>query len=584
VLSAFGLSIAAIFLLTAISHISLTPARFDAAVKTAFAAHELDYERTPSDQFTECALLTMEHLRPKSVAENAVNTRFAHDYHFHPCDVLRHIVLGVPQHVELEGVNRPGYQANYVSYPFGARHLAGLALSVMELSTYRWLLGILAAVSILSLTIGAARSDPRKALLCVAPITVMLVAGFSLHAIGTNFAHGPDCWVAFFMLSAFLAFADFFRPLYRRVAFAVSLGVVVTFFDMFDGAAPVAVMLLVFLNQAFYVPEQASWRVVIGQAALMTAAVLGAFIAYTVLRLFVIGGIFGIDWRPYVVGISARAGLDVGGTRGIISLPDVFQELWAKRRFLVWGSETASTILLIVSGLSWVCAATLFAVKRHYLSRWTIATFAVAVGCSVGTLGWFVLFPNHTYVHAHFMIRILVVPMALGFATSLFLTTTNPVPALRSAVALLFDNAEGRRWIPVAVVGGLAVLGVALALLWRAWGNGLPALPTFTSVTAPAAAPADAPGKTVGLKDFQAFKEQIAATMQSTTQLVAARQAEIKRMSDQVSALAAKIETLHNPATLAQAVAPPPAPPAARKKPAAAKLSTGDPPLPLTGR
>jgi uncharacterized coiled-coil protein SlyX len=143
-----------------------------------------------------------------------------------------------------------------------------------------------------------------------------------------------------------------------------------------------------------------------------------------------------------------------------------------------------------------------------------------------------------------------------------------------------------RRWIPIAVVAGLVMFGAGSALLWHVWGIGLPALPSFTS----AKAPADVPDKTVGLKDFQAFQQQIAGAMQSTAQLVAAQQAEIKRLSDQVSALSAKIDALQRPAAPAQAAAPapPPPPPAARKKPAAAKLppgiSTGGAPLPLTDR
>jgi uncharacterized coiled-coil protein SlyX len=173
-------------------------------------------------------------------------------------------------------------------------------------------------------------------------------------------------------------------------------------------------------------------------------------------------------------------------------------------------------------------------------------------------------------------------------------------------VAHLYDNSaddvvyqtrrepERRRWVPIAVVVGLAMFGAASALLWRAWGNGLPALPalpSFMSVTAPGAAPAAVPDKTVGLKDFQAFQQQTAGTMQSTAQLVAAQQAEIKRLSDQVSALSAKIDALQRPAASAQAdapVPPPPPPLAARKKPAAAKrppgISTGGAPLPLTDR
>jgi uncharacterized coiled-coil protein SlyX len=170
-------------------------------------------------------------------------------------------------------------------------------------------------------------------------------------------------------------------------------------------------------------------------------------------------------------------------------------------------------------------------------------------------------------------------------------------------VAHLFDNApaeieevhppvpQRRRWVPIAIVVGLALLGAASALLWTVWGGGLPALPSFTSLTAPNAAPAEVPDKTVGLKDFQAFQQQIATSLQSTAQLVAAQQDEIKRLSEQVAALSAKIDAQQNPATSAQATAPappPPAPAAARKRPAAAKqppgISVGGAPLPPTAR
>ena len=169
-------------------------------------------------------------------------------------------------------------------------------------------------------------------------------------------------------------------------------------------------------------------------------------------------------------------------------------------------------------------------------------------------------------------------------------------------MAHLFDNAhddpddrlqddapERPRWVWVAGVAGLAMAGIVSALLWRSYGDGLPSFPSFASVTAPAATPAaQAPDKPVGSKDFQAFQQQIAASLQSTAQLVAAQQAEIKRMSDQVIALSAKIDTLQRPPASAQAAipAPPPAPAATvRKKPAAAPkpapaISVGGAPLP----
>jgi uncharacterized coiled-coil protein SlyX len=146
---------------------------------------------------------------------------------------------------------------------------------------------------------------------------------------------------------------------------------------------------------------------------------------------------------------------------------------------------------------------------------------------------------------------------------------------------------QRRGWVAIAVVAALAVFAVTSALLWQVWGYGLPSLPSFSSATTPA--PAEVPDKTVGLKEFEALQQQIATSAQSTAQSIAAQQAEIKRLSDQVSALAAKIEQLQNPAPSAQvpvaAPPPPPAAPAARRRPAAAPkqapgISVGGAPLP----
>ena len=145
---------------------------------------------------------------------------------------------------------------------------------------------------------------------------------------------------------------------------------------------------------------------------------------------------------------------------------------------------------------------------------------------------------------------------------------------------------ERRRWVAIAVVAVLAVVGVASALLWRAYSGGVPVLPSFASGAAPgAASPPDAADKAVGFKEFQALQQQIAASLQSSAQLVAAQQAEIKRLSDQVSSLSAKIDALQPSSASVQAAVPvQPAAPVVRKRPAAAKLpagiSTGGAPLP----
>jgi uncharacterized coiled-coil protein SlyX len=153
------------------------------------------------------------------------------------------------------------------------------------------------------------------------------------------------------------------------------------------------------------------------------------------------------------------------------------------------------------------------------------------------------------------------------------------------------EKPKGRALVRIFVAVMLAGAGSGSALLWRAYGMGLPAFPSFTSVATTAAPVADTP---VGLIDLQAFQQQMAGSMQSTERLLTAQQAEIKRLSDQVSVLSAKLDLLQRPIASAQAALPAPAPkpaaPAPRKKPAAVQpagaISTGgaplSPPVPLT--
>jgi hypothetical protein len=63
----------------------------------------------------------------------------------------------------------------------------------------------------------------------------------------------------------------------------------------------------------------------------------------------------------------------------------------------------------------------------------------------------------------------------------------------------------------------------------------------------PAAAPIVASGEeTVALKDFQSFQQQTAESLQSAAQDIAAQKADLKSLSDQVSALSAKIDAMQS--------------------------------------
>jgi hypothetical protein len=82
------------------------------------------------------------------------------------------------------------------------------------------------------------------------------------------------------------------------------------------------------------------------------------------------------------------------------------------------------------------------------------------------------------------------------------------------------------------------------------------------------AAPVDKP---TGHGDLAALRQMITESTQASQRLLAAQDAEIKRLSDQVLALSSKLELMH-PMTSAQAAMPMPTPgPAGAPTPAAAQ-------------
>jgi uncharacterized coiled-coil protein SlyX len=134
------------------------------------------------------------------------------------------------------------------------------------------------------------------------------------------------------------------------------------------------------------------------------------------------------------------------------------------------------------------------------------------------------------------------------------------------------DEEEPKRgllsWI--LIVALLAGTGSGSAMIWRTFGGG-PILPSLTSATTSVATTE----KTSGRSDLDVLRQEMTGSVQSTQQLLVAQQAEIKRLTEQVSALSEKLDLLQRPVNSAQAAIPVPAPkavvPAPKKKPEIAK-------------
>jgi len=140
------------------------------------------------------------------------------------------------------------------------------------------------------------------------------------------------------------------------------------------------------------------------------------------------------------------------------------------------------------------------------------------------------------------------------------------------------EEPEGERRIASIVVSAfvLAVIGSASAFAWRAYG-GTP-YPFFSQ----GSGFASSVPKTVGFDEFQTFQQQIAGQIQSNAQALAAQQAELKRLSEQMAVVSGKMDAIQSSIASARAALPaaPPKPTKAAAAKPKAHISTGGTPLP----
>ena len=151
--------------------------------------------------------------------------------------------------------------------------------------------------------------------------------------------------------------------------------------------------------------------------------------------------------------------------------------------------------------------------------------------------------------------------------------------------------AGGRSRKGLVLAAVLVAVGAAAVFGWLSQGDevaeGLAAKPPGASASV---------GDSVAATEFAAFQAQTAASLQSATQLLATQQAELKRLSEQLTGLTARIDGLQSQvvpaapgaapaAATSTPAAAPRAPTAPRKRPAsppapAGAISVGGAPLP----
>jgi hypothetical protein len=405
----FLIATAACCVIAIAGHIALSEERLAAVVASGFAMAQFEYmpQARISDPFSDCALLIMEKLRAPGALADLLTTRLTLGPKSHPCDVAG-LLLGVPGHPAMDVPPA----VSYLNYPFGPRHLAALALSGLEVFQVRAIYLIASCLAAAALLVGAMRHSGEKAL-AILPLVFVLCFAFSFHTLGPSLTHAPPMFTGLAMLAVLLLCKEYFRPWPARVALFAALGVTTTFLEMLNGSPGAMLALAIVLNQLFYGDTRGArpvWHA-IGVAAIFIAA----YVLFTALRLAALKYGFGEDIARYFTGLLSRLGSTVDDMT--LSQMDVLRRLWDHRSLISPLGRDFSGALIGIGAAGWIvtlgAAAWLW---RNAEWRGNV----IALGCgTLGLVAWIWLFPNHSYVHPQFIVRLLGLAAGFGVVAAL---------------------------------------------------------------------------------------------------------------------------------------------------------------------
>jgi len=401
----------------------LSKERLQGVIVRGFQQHPgIVGDNTHRDYFTECGLFLMNLIRRDDPVANAIVTmwttgsRSAAGPRLHPCQITHKLVFGAQSPEADVPLTEPRI---YRQYLFGSRFLESYVLAVMEYHPAAELFRALTYAAALALFAAALVHTPATALL-LAPVIAYLLLVFGMTRLVT-LAVAPGFAIGFTLLAFFVCAKRLFLPLWRRVMFFTFLAGMMTYFDILNGPLLVALTLAVVLNHLFYVmPQRLAPSRYLRRAALEPVLILFCFVfAYavlTALHLALLATMFGDDWRGYFTSLGTRTGDQVDDFR--VGAAAILGRFWHWRSQLApHGHEWLATSMLALGTAAWMM--TLGALPGRITPR-LLADIGVLAAAAAGPLLWlFVLFQQHTYIHAGFMNRGLTVPAALGLVALL---------------------------------------------------------------------------------------------------------------------------------------------------------------------
>lgn len=312
--------------------------------------------------------------------------------------------------VAAEGADLSGLIENHYSrYWHGYRVGVAMALRAMELRTLRRVLGggvWLSLAAFLVLTVRAGGTTRRVGL----AITLSAALLWAVPYFDQGFTFGFGDAALIFGLAVLAAQPHLARHVDTIAPFAAIFGAVIAFFEMLTGQLPVAAAWLVAVIVAVR-RDQAPSAATDVRVLSFALAAFGTGAVVTVVIKQVLAFTLSDPGAGHAFFSHLAMYADVpeaSGRRPGVLLP--FIRLADAAYVLTYGSKNAGYVLVMLVTLLWMLGASLAWRDRRVTTNMDRVVLLVA---SLAPVVWVLLLPQHTVIHARFMVRILVASIAL---------------------------------------------------------------------------------------------------------------------------------------------------------------------------
>jgi hypothetical protein len=324
------------------------------------------------------------------------------------------------------------FKDEYGRYWHGYVPVATGLLWLFDLGQTRTLLKMFVFTAILAFALIGWRAGGTIAIYsCVVALSAAVFWGLPYFGQGLSFA--PAEASLFIGLSLLVVYRKRLTSTNLNVAAACgAYGVVIAYFEFLTGPLPTAAGLLFPLAFLLKSTDRDSsiWHRWLFAFAAVIAFIAGAITTVAIKQVIAFAIAGDAPLRGFMSHLVLYTGFSDAGSDP--SLAAIFKKLLRASIVLTYYSHTGAKMLLITSSLCWLLAI-LLATSSSYRNDGRIHIFLAHCVGAASVPMWVLLLREHTFIHAGFMARILLVPICLGFsALAMQLPLGRPQLATRS--------------------------------------------------------------------------------------------------------------------------------------------------------